>query len=202
MFIGQVNNVLCYFPRLVADVRYKLFKSYCSSIFWCEIWDLNNININIFCTAWRTGLRHIWKLPNTSHSDLLHMLSDDLPIYDEICRRSLLFIQKCIFHSSNIVCFVTWHGLTISRYKSLIGSNFYFCASRFGFNRQAFFDGSVTVNSIIRQCCLKLVDMKRICVACFLLESLIFRDIVGRHGYTTVLSSIEISCIVDYLATM
>ena len=27
-FIGQVNNVLCYFPRLAADVRYKLFRSY------------------------------------------------------------------------------------------------------------------------------------------------------------------------------
>ena len=24
-----------------------------------------------------------WNLPNTTHSDLTHMLSDDLPIYDE-----------------------------------------------------------------------------------------------------------------------
>ena len=32
-FIGQVNNVLCYFPRLDADVRHELFTSYCSSIF-------------------------------------------------------------------------------------------------------------------------------------------------------------------------
>jgi len=36
-FIGQVNNVLRYFPRLDADVRQKLFKSYCSSIFGCEL---------------------------------------------------------------------------------------------------------------------------------------------------------------------
>ena len=51
-FIGQVNNVLCYFPTLAADVRYKLFRSYCSSIFGCELWQLSNTNINTFCTAW------------------------------------------------------------------------------------------------------------------------------------------------------
>jgi len=55
-FIGQVNNALCYFPTLAADVRYKLFRSYCSNIFGCELWKLNNTNINTFCTAWRTGL--------------------------------------------------------------------------------------------------------------------------------------------------
>ena len=48
-FTGQVNNVLCYFPRLDADVRHKLFKSYCSSIFGCELWHLNDIS----ATQWR-----------------------------------------------------------------------------------------------------------------------------------------------------
>ena len=96
-FIGQVNNVLCYFPRLDAEVRHKLFKSYCSSIFGCELWRLNDININQFCTAWRTGLRRVWKIPNTAHSDLVHMMGDELPIFDEIRRRSLLFIHKCFF---------------------------------------------------------------------------------------------------------
>ena len=73
-FIGQVNNVLCYFTRLAADVKYQLFRSYCSSIFGCELLHLNNINISTFCTAWRTGLRRIWNWPNTTHSDLLHLL--------------------------------------------------------------------------------------------------------------------------------
>jgi len=37
--------------------------------------------------------------PNTAHSDLVHMMSDELPIFDEMCRRSLLFIQKSVFFS-------------------------------------------------------------------------------------------------------
>ena len=58
-FVGQINNVQCYFPTLAADVRYKLFRSYCSSIYGCELWHLNDSNINNFCTAWRTGLRRV-----------------------------------------------------------------------------------------------------------------------------------------------
>jgi len=113
-FIWQVNIVLCYFPTLAADVRCKLLRSYCSSIFGCELWQLSNTNINTFCTAWRTGLRRtgIWNLPNTTHCDLLHLLSNDLPIFDELCRRSLMFIYKCFFHSYSLVEFVTKYAVT------------------------------------------------------------------------------------------
>ena len=77
-------------------------------------------NINQFCTAWRTGLRRVWKIPNTAHSDLVHMMSDELPIFDEICRPSLLFIHKCFFHSSNLVKFVARYGVMSGWYKSFI----------------------------------------------------------------------------------
>ena len=142
-FIGQVNNVLCYFPTLAADVRYKLFSSYCISIFGCELW-----NINTFCTTWRTGLRRIWNLPSTTHCDLLHLLSDDLPIFDELCRRCSMFIYKCFFHSSSLVKFVTRYAIMFVRYKSTLGSinNFLLCVSRFGFSKSAFLNGSINMN--------------------------------------------------------
>ena len=38
---------------------------------------MNNTNIDTFCREWRTGLRCVWNLPNTTRSDLLHLLSDD-----------------------------------------------------------------------------------------------------------------------------
>ena len=50
-FVKQVNNVLCSFPTLGTNVRYKLFRSYCTSIFGCELWHLNNVNIDKFCTS-------------------------------------------------------------------------------------------------------------------------------------------------------
>ena len=35
-FVGQVHNVQCYFPTYAADVRYKLFRSYCCSNDGCD----------------------------------------------------------------------------------------------------------------------------------------------------------------------
>jgi len=56
----------------------------------------------------------MWNVPNTTHdSDLLHLMSDDLPIFDELCRRSLTFITKCIFHSNNLIRFVARRGIII-----------------------------------------------------------------------------------------
>ena len=61
---------------------------------------------------------------NTTHSDLLHLLSDDLPIFDEL---SMFFdVHKCLFHSSRLVKFVSRYGVMFARQKStMINSNFY-----------------------------------------------------------------------------
>ncbi len=67
-FIGQANNVLCYFNKLDIAVKLKLFKSYCSSIYGSELWALNNISIEDFCIAWRKALRRIFNIPHHTHS--------------------------------------------------------------------------------------------------------------------------------------
>ena len=40
-FIGQVNNVICYFRELNSFVRNNLFRSYCTSFYGCELWSLD-----------------------------------------------------------------------------------------------------------------------------------------------------------------
>ena len=57
--IGQSNNVMCYFNKLDLFVRIKLFKSYCSSMYGCELWSSNDNNIEDFCVAWRKALRRV-----------------------------------------------------------------------------------------------------------------------------------------------
>ena len=58
-FIGQVNNVFCYFRKLNSFTRYRLFRSYCTSYYGCELWSLENCNIEKLCTAWRRVLRKV-----------------------------------------------------------------------------------------------------------------------------------------------
>ena len=165
------------------------------------MWNLNSSKIYSFCTAWRTGLRRIWNLPNTTHCDLLHLLSNDLPIFDELCRRSLKFIQVCLFHKSNVIKFVARHAVLFARFKSLLGSNFHFCARHFNFSEHTFYDHWVDVDNFVNQHCLMHLDVGRFSLAQFLRYSLILRDLVGRHGYMSILSRREISDVIYYLAT-
>ena len=62
-FFGQSNNVLCFFSKLNSFVQNKLFRSYCTSFYGCELWGLSYRNLESFCVAWRKSLRRIWKLP-------------------------------------------------------------------------------------------------------------------------------------------
>ena len=50
-FIGEVNNVLCIFGQLDSFMN-SLFKVYCSSFYGCELWDLDNKQLNDLCIAW------------------------------------------------------------------------------------------------------------------------------------------------------
>jgi len=52
-FIGQVNKVLVYFSKLDPFVKTRLFKSFCSSYYGCELWDLNTKKIEDFCITLR-----------------------------------------------------------------------------------------------------------------------------------------------------
>jgi hypothetical protein len=133
-FVGQVNNVSCYFRNLDLAVKLKLFKSFCSSIYGCELWALEGCFINDFCTAWRKALRRMMDLPYNSHSFLLPFLSDTLPIIDEIYKRSARFIVSCLFAKSATVRSIAWYGINEAKYHSIIGSNALHCCKRFGWS--------------------------------------------------------------------
>jgi len=61
-FIGQVNNTLSYFRSLDSLVQHKLFQSYYTSYYSCELWLLNNPKLEYLYVAWRKSMRKICKL--------------------------------------------------------------------------------------------------------------------------------------------
>jgi len=91
-FIGQINNTLCYFGKLASFVKYNLFHAYCF-YYGCQLWLLLNSNVKEFCVAWRKNSRHVRGLPFQTHDVLLPLLSQCLPVLDEICRRSHNFVR-------------------------------------------------------------------------------------------------------------
>jgi len=102
-FIGQVNNVLCYFNTLNSHTKYRLFQSYSTSFYGCELWCLLDDEVQSLCTAWRKSIRKIWEQPYRTHSYLLPLLCCSLPLFDQLCIRSLNFVQRCLAHDSDVV---------------------------------------------------------------------------------------------------
>ena len=101
-----------------------------------------------------------------------------------------------------MVKFVVIYGVLFGQYKSMIGSNFHFCVARYKFSQSAFLNGCVNVDSIVRRYCSLLINYKRFAVAQFLRDSILLRDTVGKNSGCYTCTRNEISCIVNYLATV
>jgi len=130
-FIGQTNQVLCFFRKLNSNVKYKLFLSYCTSYYGCELWSLTTSNISYFCTAWRRGVRAIWNVPYTTHSYLLPLICQCLPLFDKLCRRSINFARLCVSHESQFISLIASYCIHFARCNSPMCLNILFCADRF-----------------------------------------------------------------------
>jgi len=72
-----------FFRKLGFVTRINVFKDFCSNMYGCELWSLNDsMPINEFCVAWRKALRRVLNVPYNFHSCFLPLLSDTLPIFD------------------------------------------------------------------------------------------------------------------------
>ena len=58
--IGQINNVLCSFHQVDSIVKIGLLKSYCLSLYGCEMWLLQHFAIENICKSWRNSMRRVW----------------------------------------------------------------------------------------------------------------------------------------------
>ena len=69
--VGQINSILCNFRNVDCLIKTLLVKAYCASFYGGEIWDLSHDSIDSICTAWRKGIRRIYKFL----TQLIHFLS-------------------------------------------------------------------------------------------------------------------------------
>jgi len=123
--------VLCSFGCVDANIKTQLLKSCCLSLYGCELWDLCHADIERICKSWRLGLRRVWGLPNDCRTAILQLLSDTLPLYDVIYKRSLLFVKRCLTSESDLVNFVSHYDVLYGRMSSVLGCNAMSCSRRY-----------------------------------------------------------------------
>ena len=88
------------------------------------------------------GLRRLLSLPRATHSHLLPLISNSLPILDEICKRSARFIQSCLSSDSPLVRAVINNGI-LARSYSVVGRNVMYICRRYGWSTLSFISGQV-----------------------------------------------------------
>jgi hypothetical protein len=196
-FIRQTNNTLCYFRKLHSFVLHRLFHAYCTSMYGCELWLLSNHNIECLCVAWRKSLRRIWKLPTCTHTRLLPLVSHCLPLFDEICRRSLNFIRTCVLHDSDLISFVARFGVFYARGMSILGQNALFCTQRYDQSLHYVFNNPV--DGLINSFVFNSIDYDSHIAANILTESIMLRDHVFWFSNGFSLSHDELDDIINYI---
>ena len=75
------------------------------------------------------------------------IVSDLLPVFDEICKRSARFINSCLFSNSPLVRSIAYYGVKNAKFNSFLGSNAAFCCKYFGWDYDNFVVGIVRHNN-------------------------------------------------------
>ncbi len=71
---SNVNVLLKQFNYVSPDIKYSLFKTFCMSVYGCQLWNFEDPYCEHFYTAWRKAIRHLLGLPYQTHCDLLHLI--------------------------------------------------------------------------------------------------------------------------------
>ena len=100
----MVNSVLFDFKNISSDVKSKLIDTYCLDLYGSQLWKHSKNDVNAFYTSWRkvVRVRRIWKMPSTTHCNLLPSINKSLPIEFLMEKRCAKFIWSC-FNSHNLI---------------------------------------------------------------------------------------------------
>jgi hypothetical protein len=197
-FIGQTNNLLCQFSTLDSLTINRLFTSFCSSHYGCELWNLLCPTIDDYYVTWRIALRRVWRIPQNSHRRLIPLLANCLPLSYVICQRFIRFVLSCLNSDSRLVSSVVRHGLFYARMSSIIGKNIHYCANVFGFSTDNLNSGLISSDIIEKHYVSSLSSLDVNCAG------RIFELILVRDGYLVLngWTLQDINSMIDILLTL
>ena len=126
-FNRKSNYILSTFNCVDLSVKSFLVKSFCLSLYGCNIWSLSSPDLNILQVAVNHLLHTIWRLPRQSHSGICHCLSLVPAITNQVMKRFLSLYSTAMFSSSPLVkaVFSTCSSLAFSftGYNFMYGAN-------------------------------------------------------------------------------
>ena len=129
-FYIQFNSFMSDFKYLGSVMRNYLFSKYCTSFYGSQILPVYNrstmYGLNL---AWRTSIKKVWRIPWTTHSNILPILAGVLPPNLMFEKRAIGFINKLLKSENNTVQTIT--GMAIYGTTSVLGQNFKYLSYKY-----------------------------------------------------------------------
>jgi len=121
--IGQVNKILCTFCNVNCSTKIRLVKSYCTSFYGAEIWDLSHNGIEAICLTLLI-----------QYSILFPELCETLRLVDMFYKRMLNFVNRCLNSQSSLLNFVVRCGILSGQMNSEVARNVLECSLSYNTN--------------------------------------------------------------------
>ena len=114
-FVGKANAIISDFKGVNSVLKHNVLKTYCYSFYGSQLWDLQNKVIETLCVSWRRACKKAMCLPQRTHTRLLSLVCDNVPLLLILYKRFIKFYKSC--HSSNnaIVSFISQNCLYVSK---------------------------------------------------------------------------------------
>jgi len=130
----RTNILLSKFRFASHEVKYRLFKSHCMSLYGYQGWDMSFAGMENMYVAWRKCVRKLLNLPYRTHSVLLPLIVQDLPIQAQIEKRFVKFL-KTLEKSGNEYLKLCKNIIEVGS-KSALGKSFNYLITKYRWDRE------------------------------------------------------------------
>jgi hypothetical protein len=147
-FYQRVNVTLATFHNAFSWIKYKLFNTFCMSVYGSIQWNFSSRDCEEFYVAWRKCVRRVWGISPRTHCNLLPDICQDLSVEAQLHKRLLKFVYKAV-HSQN-TCLATCAHLALNGSRSNTCSSINYICHRYNISKYAIENNSM--KSIINAC--------------------------------------------------
>ena len=131
---SKFNLLVRQFHAVDKFIMYKLFNSYCLSLFGSSLWKLSSTKVmKPLYVAWRKCLRVILGIPSTTHCNLLHLIVEDNSIDVKLQCRFINFLHNIV--NSNNKCLALCAKLLLNGSGSVVANSWNYICYKYNLNR-------------------------------------------------------------------
>jgi len=182
-----------FFRKLTSNFKYKLFHSYSNH------YGLSPRVISLTSVLRGAAVSVQFGIYHIPHSFLPPLICYCLPVFDELCRRSVNFARSCISHESQLISQIASYCIYFARCNSPMGLNMLFCADRFQTNIDGILNSSS--NYIVHSyynCSTADVQLR---ASSFLFELVSIRDSRQLYFDNVAFTKAELTDIINHICT-